>query len=123
MFKKSVRTFKRKRNDAAIPASTEGKVEALQRSVGGLEKKLKAELAQREKKWLARYHDATNGQKFQVSWGTADLSLHMTNSEFLDLSTGAGAALKAAFEDVVVSPNDSSHAVVLDSVQFVGRNT
>jgi len=52
MFKKSVRTFKRKRNDAAIPASTEGKVEALQRSVGGLEKKLKAELAQREKKQI-----------------------------------------------------------------------
>lgn len=80
-------------------------------------------LAQRENKWLARYHDATNGQKFQVSWGTADLSLHMANSEFLDLSTGAGAALKTAFEDVVVSPNDSSHTVVLDSVQFVGRNS
>jgi len=80
-------------------------------------------LAQRENKWLARYHDATNGQKFTVSWGTADLSLHMTNSEFLDLTTGAGATLKTAFEDVVVSPNDASHAVVLDSVQFVGRNS
>lgn len=80
-------------------------------------------LAQRENKWLARYHDATNGQKFQVSWGTADESLHMTNSEFLDLTTGAGAALKTAFEDVVVSPNDASHSVVLDSVQLVGRNT
>jgi len=80
-------------------------------------------LAQRENKWLGRYHDATNGQKFSVSWPTADVSLHMTNSEFLDLSAGAGAALKAAFEAIVVSPNDSSHATILDSVQFVGRNT
>lgn len=80
-------------------------------------------LAQRENKWLMRYHDAVNGQKFQVSVGTADLTKKMTNSEFVDLSTGAGATLKTAFEAVVVSPNDGSHAVVLDSVQFVGRNT
>jgi len=80
-------------------------------------------LAQRENKWLGRYHDATNGQKFSVSWPTADVSLHMTNSEFLDLTAGDGAALKAAFEAIVVSPNDSSHATILDSVQFVGRNT
>lgn len=80
-------------------------------------------LAQRENKWLCRYHDATNGQKFSVSLPTADLSLHMTNSEFLDLTGGPGATFKSAFEAVVVSPNDSAHAVVLDSVQFVGRNT
>lgn len=80
-------------------------------------------LAQRENKWLMRYHDAVNGQKFQVSVGTADLTKKMANSEFVDLSTGAGATLKTAFEAVVVSPNDGSHAVVLDSVQFVGRNT
>lgn len=80
-------------------------------------------LAQRENKWLARYHDSTNGQKFNVSFGTADLSLLANNSEFLDLTTGAGATLKSTFEAVVVSPNDSSHNVVLDSVQFVGRNS
>lgn len=82
-----------------------------------------SDLAQRENKWLLRYHDAVNGQKFQVSIGTADLTKKMANSEFVDLSTGAGATLKTNFEAVVVSPNDGSHAVVLDSVQFVGRNT
>jgi len=80
-------------------------------------------LAQRENKYLCRYHDAINGQKFSVSIPTADLSVKMTNSEFIDLTAGVGASLKTAFEGVVVSPNDYSHATVLDSVQFVGRNT
>lgn len=80
-------------------------------------------LAQRENKWLCRYHDATTFQKFQVSFGTADLSKHMTNSEFVDLSAGDGAAFKTAFEAVVVSPAAAEHAVVLDSMQFVGRNS
>lgn len=80
-------------------------------------------LAQRENKWLCRYHDATTGQKAQVSIGTADLTELANNSEFLSLAAGNGAALKTAFEAVVVSPFNSSNSVVLDSVQFVGRNT
>lgn len=80
-------------------------------------------LAQRENKWLARYHDATNSQLFRVSFPCADLTAHMDNSEFVDLSAGDGAALKSAFEAVVKSPNDASHSVVLDSLQFVGRNS
>jgi len=80
-------------------------------------------LSQRENKYLCRYHDDTTNQKFQVSFGTADLTALLPNSEFVDLSTGPGAALKAAFEAVVVSPDNSSNSVVLDSVQFVGRNT
>lgn len=80
-------------------------------------------LAQRENKWLLRYHDATTLKKFTVSIGTADLSLLPAHSEFLDIVTaGPGANLKTAFEALVVSPDDSSHSVVLDSVQFVGRN-
>lgn len=80
-------------------------------------------LAQRENKWLIRYHDATNFQKFQSSVGTADLSLLPNNVEFLDITATEGLALKTAFEAVVVSPSDSSHLVVVDSIQFVGRNT
>lgn len=80
-------------------------------------------LAQRENKWLMRYHDNTTFQKFQVSVGTADLSLLPDGSEFLDLEDTEGAALKTAFEAVVVSPADSTHTVTLDSVQFVGRNS
>lgn len=80
-------------------------------------------LAQRENKWLLRYHDATTFQKATVSIGTADLSELVGNSEFLVLTSGNGLALKTAFEAVVVSPYDSTHTVILDSVQFVGRNT
>lgn len=80
-------------------------------------------LAQRENKFLCRYHDVVNGQKFRTSLPTADLSTLPNNSEFLDLSTGVGDALKTAFEAVVRSPNDGSHAVTLDTVQFVGRNS
>lgn len=82
-----------------------------------------SQLAQRENKWLCRYHDATNFQKFQVTLPCADLSKLASGEEFLDLSAGVGDALKTAFEAIVVSPNDASHSVVLDTVQFVGRNS
>lgn len=79
--------------------------------------------AQRENKYLLRYHGATLHQKFQASIGTADLDQLVPNTEFIDLTGGAGLALKDAFEDIVKSPDDAAEAVVLDSVQFVGRNT
>lgn len=80
-------------------------------------------LAQRENKFLCRYHDVTTGQKYRVSLPTADLSTLPNNSEFLDLTTGPGAALKTAFEAVVRSPGNAANAVTLDTVQFVGRNS
>lgn len=81
-------------------------------------------LAQRENKWLVRYHGNTLGQKFQMSIPTADLSQLPTHSEFLDIANpGVGADLVDAFEAIVKSPNDGAETVIVDSVQFVGRNT
>lgn len=80
-------------------------------------------LAQRENKWFLRYHDAVTFQKMTRSVGTADLSKLVSGSEFLVLTGGDGATLKTAFEAIVVSDYDPSHAVILDSVQFVGRNS
>lgn len=80
-------------------------------------------LAQRENKYLLRYHGNTLQEKFQVSVGTADLTKLMPNSEFIDLTASEGLALKTAFEAVVRSPGDGAETVTLDSVQFVGRNT
>lgn len=79
--------------------------------------------SQREKKWLLRYHDATTGKKYVVSLPNAKLSLLAPNSEFMDSITPVTewTNLKAAFEAVVYSPDDSN-LVVLDSAQFVGRN-
>src|SRR6266540_3894608 len=70
-------------------------------------------LAQRENKYLLRYHGTTLSQKFQASIGTADLTQLLPNSEFVDLTSGAGAALKSAFEAIVKSPDDGAEAVVL----------
>jgi hypothetical protein len=79
-------------------------------------------VAQREVKWLVRYHDAA-GRKYSVEIPTADLSLLDTDSEFLDLAATYPAAFKTAFEDVVVSPADDGSAVTIDSIQFVGRRS
>jgi len=77
-------------------------------------------LAQRENKWLVRYHD-TGGTKFTLEIPTADLSLLDTGTEFLDLAGTEAAAFKTAFEAVVKSPDDPTLTVTLDSIQFVGR--
>lgn len=80
-------------------------------------------LAQRENKFLFRYHGATTNKKFRASLPTADLTKVVDHTEFVDLTAGEGLALKDAFEDIVVSPDNDTESVVLDSVQFVGRNT
>lgn len=75
-------------------------------------------LAQRENKWLLRYHDVS-GNKFSAELPTADLSkLSATGTEFLNATDLA--TLKAAFDAVVKDPNNGG-ATFLDSVQFVGR--
>lgn len=77
--------------------------------------------AQRENKWLLRYHDSINDVKYQAEVPCADLSLLAASSEFMDTTKAEWTALKTAFEAVVVSPNDAN-PVILDSAQFVGRN-
>jgi len=77
-------------------------------------------LAQRENKWLVRYHDA-DGVKFTLEIPTADLSLLDTGSEFADLTVTEFADFVTAFEAVVKSPDDPTLATTVDSIQFVGR--
>jgi hypothetical protein len=78
-------------------------------------------LAQIENKWLCRYHDATTDDKYSSEYPCADLTKLTTDPEFLDLSTGPGATVKSTFE-AVVRASDTGNTVVLDSVEFVGRN-
>jgi len=80
-------------------------------------------LDQRENKYLVRYHDVINGQKFRFSIPVADLAILPNNREFLPTDVGAGADLKAAAEALMRSPNDGSHAIVVDSIQYVGANS
>lgn len=77
-------------------------------------------LAQRENKWLVRYHDA-NSVPFTLEIPTADAALLDQGNEFLDLTGTEAAAFKTAFEAVVKSPDDPTLATTVDSIQFVGR--
>lgn len=76
--------------------------------------------AQRESKWLIRYHAATSLKKFTCEVPCADLSLLIPNSEFADLTGTEFAALKTAWELIVRDPDDNE-LTILDSAQFVGR--
>lgn len=77
--------------------------------------------AQREVKWLARYHD-TSGRKYTYELPTADFNQLAMNSEFFDSALTTYSDFKTAFEAYAVSPGDMS-AVTLDSLQLVGRRT
>jgi len=79
--------------------------------------------AQRENKLLLRYHGSTSNRKMRCSIPCFDLTQLPNHSEFLDLTTGVGDALKDAFEAVVRNDQDGAEAVILDSAQFVGRNS
>lgn len=80
--------------------------------------------AQRERKWLCRYHDATTGDRYTLTVPTADSAILATNSEDMDFDdAGAGLAFKTAFDAFVkVYVAGALHACVLDSATLVGRN-
>lgn len=80
-------------------------------------------LAQRENKLMLRYIGNVSNKIFRVSIPTLDLTTLVNHTEYIDLTTTEGAALKTAFEAVVRSPDDASETVTLLSGQFVGRNT
>lgn len=79
--------------------------------------------AQREIKWLVRFHDNVTGQPLTVTVPGADLSLLDAGSEVLDLTGTEAAAFKTAFEAYVKAGEGSDNAVVVDQILFVGRNT
>jgi len=76
--------------------------------------------ADRYNKWLFRVQDGTTGVIYNHEIGTADNSvLPAANTDYIDLSTGAGATLKSAFEQVWRSPVGNTGTLL--SVQQVNR--
>jgi hypothetical protein len=74
--------------------------------------------AQTNVQWIARYTDNVTGSVRTLRIGTANLALatlEYNGAPALDLSTGAGAALKTAFEAYVL--NDGN-PVTLNAVYF-----
>jgi len=81
-------------------------------------------LSQRENKWLIRYHDAVTDDAISpMELGCADLTvLDPNNRGYAEMGDGDVVdAFVTAFEAYVLSP--LGNAVVVDSLQFVGRNT
>lgn len=89
--------------------------------------------AQVERKWQLNYVDNTPffddpvnaipnagyGKRFFVEIATADASLTIDNTEYMDISGGVGLALVDAFETIARSPYGG--AVLVTDVILVGR--
>jgi len=86
--------------------------------------------AQRENKLLVRYHDATTLEKMTATIPTIDLPNLVFETDAKDFVSktawGAGGAVMtdfvAAWEDFVVNPR-TENLTVIDSLEYVGRNT
>lgn len=78
--------------------------------------------AQRETKWLLRYHSVSALKKFVSEVPNADLALLAANSDMADMVGAEFAALKTIWEQIVRDPDDNE-LTILDSAQHVGRNT
>lgn len=80
-----------------------------------------SQFAQRETKWLVRYHDAITGKKATLEVPTADLALLDPNSTGkADMTNAAIVAFVTAFEAFVVGPD--GNAAEVDELVHVGRN-
>lgn len=81
---------------------------------------------QRESKVLAIYSDGITGATYHMEIGTFDHTVLPTAPtggavpESVDLTTGAGAAFKTAFENYV---QRDGHAVLLTALRLMHRNT
>jgi hypothetical protein len=77
--------------------------------------------AQRELRFVCKYTDSITGKRYSFSIPCADANLVVGNTDLIDLTAGAGLALKTAFENDALS--ELGNAVVLNSVELVGRNS
>lgn len=78
--------------------------------------------AQRRLKYLCRYHDAVTLEPLRLEIPCPDMTLLAGNVDFVDLAAGAGLAFKTNF-DLFAKARKTGNAVVLDSVELVGRKT
>lgn len=79
--------------------------------------------AQRELKWLVRYHDTVTQEKAKLEIGTADpTGVMLPASDFADLTVEPMLSFVADFNAFARHPESNVNAVVIDSIQLVGRN-
>ena len=79
--------------------------------------------AQRELKWLVRYHDTVTNEKAKLEIGTADpTGVMLPASDFADLTVEPMLTFVTEFNAFARHPESATNAVVIDSIQLVGRN-
>jgi len=79
--------------------------------------------AQRELKWLVRYHGDTTGKKFQLEIPTADPTDRLVaGTDLADLTETDMAAFVTAFEAFARTPDSDTETVTIDQIVLVGRN-
>lgn len=83
-----------------------------------------SQVAQRESKWLVRYHNVVTNKPHHLEIPTADLIgvALIPGSDFADLTAAPMSTFVTAFNAFARSEENDADAVVIDSVQFVGRN-
>jgi len=82
-------------------------------------------VAQRELKWLVRYHGVDDGKKWSCEIPTPDITLTdvlIPGTDIADLTVSPMSTFVTAFETTVRPPGDDTQIVVVDSVTLVGRN-
>lgn len=82
--------------------------------------------AQRENKLLVRYYDGTTLKRYLASIPTIDLSILTFETDahdFVSKTTGALViAFVSAFQNFAVAP-ETGNACLIESLEFVGRNS
>jgi hypothetical protein len=77
--------------------------------------------AQRETKWLVRYHDSVTGKRYSLELPCADLALLSTSGDDVaDMTDAAVIAFVNAFESYIITGDGNAPEV--DELRFVGRN-
>ena len=82
-------------------------------------------VAQRELKWLVRYHGVDDGKKWSCEIPTPDITLTdvlIPGTDIADLTQTQIAAFVTAFETTVRPPGNDTSLVVVDQIVLVGRN-
>ena len=79
--------------------------------------------AQREFKWLVRYHGNTSQDKMTLTIPTADYTNRLIpGTDRADLTDAGIAAFVTAFEAFARSDRDDTETVTVDEIVVVGRN-
>lgn len=76
--------------------------------------------AQRENKWKVSYIDNATGDSHFFTIPTAMLTLLATNSDLMNIASGAGLAYVNALE--AVAKSELGNDIAVTEIKFVGRN-